>query len=129
MPNAFAKITPKDPRDVCQGLELSVKLGQVWKNSLSELSGGQRSLLALSFMLSLLQFKPAPFYILDEIDAALDLSHTENIGQMIRKNFPQSQFVIISLKEGMFNNANQLFKCTFVEGCSKVNQVPLKARR
>ena len=43
-----------------------------WKESLTELSGGQRSLLALSFILALLKYKPAPLYILDEIDSALD---------------------------------------------------------
>ncbi len=62
------------------GLELSVAFNNKWKSSLSELSGGQRSLLALSFILALLKYKPAPFYILDEVDSALDLSHTENIG-------------------------------------------------
>lgn len=71
---------PLNAEDISEGLEINVKFGNVWKTSLNELSGGQRSLLALSFMLSLLQYKPAPFYILDEIDAALDLSHTENIG-------------------------------------------------
>ena len=62
------------------GLEVKVAFGGVWKESLSELSGGQRSLVALSLVLALLLFKPAPMYILDEIDAALDLSHTQNIG-------------------------------------------------
>ena len=38
------------------------------------------------------------------MDAALDLSHTQNIGRMIKTHFPQSQFVVVSLKEGMFNN-------------------------
>jgi structural maintenance of chromosome 2 len=83
-----------------------VAFGSVWKQSLTELSGGQRSLLALSLILSLLMFKPAPIYILDEVDAALDLSHTQNIGRMIKTHFPQSQFVVVSLKEGMFSNAN-----------------------
>jgi structural maintenance of chromosome 2 len=44
-----------------------VAFGSVWKESLSELSGGQRSLLALSLILALLLFKPAPMYILDEV--------------------------------------------------------------
>lgn len=39
----------------------------------------------------MLLFKPAPLYILDEVDAALDLSHTQNIGQMLRAHFNQSQ--------------------------------------
>jgi len=81
------------------GLEVRVAFGGVWKESLTELSGGQRSLLALSLILALLLFKPAPIYILDEVDAALDLSHTQNIGRMIRTHFPYSQFIVVSLKE------------------------------
>ena len=50
-----------------------------------------RSLVALSLILSLLLFKPAPLYILDEVDAALDLSHTQNIGQMLKAHFRHSQ--------------------------------------
>jgi len=50
-----------------------------------------RSLVALSLILSLLLFKPAPLYILDEVDAALDLSHTQNIGQMLKTHFRHSQ--------------------------------------
>jgi structural maintenance of chromosome 2 len=64
---------------------------------LSELSGGQRSLIALSLILAMLKFKPAPFYVLDEIDAALDISHTENIGKMIKNHFSQSQVFCVVL--------------------------------
>nr|TKR91180.1 hypothetical protein D5086_0000226910 [Populus alba] len=104
------------------GLEVRVAFGSVWKQSLSELSGGQRSLLALSLILALLLFKPAPLYILDEVDAALDLSHTQNIGRMIKAHFPHSQFIVVSLKEGMFNNANVLFRTKFVDGVSTVQR-------
>ena len=55
------------------------------------MSGGQRSLVALSLILALLRYKPAPLYILDEVDAALDSSHTQNIGLMIKKHFQNSQ--------------------------------------
>lgn len=81
-----------------------------------------RSLVALSLILSLLLFKPAPLYILDEVDAALDLSHTQNIGQMLRTHFHHSQFIVVSLKNGMFNNANVLFKTKFVDGVSTVTR-------
>lgn len=109
LPGAKAKLEPQEGTTVLDGLEFKVTpslpskfdnkgadgsfdkrfvkktqvgFGDCWKDSLSELSGGQRSLLALSLILSLLLFKPAPMYILDEIDAALDLSHTQNIGIM-----------------------------------------------
>lgn len=76
--------------DINEGVELKVSFSGTWKDSLSELSGGQRSLLALSLILALLKYHPAPVYILDEIDSALDLSHTQNIGLMIRKFFKAS---------------------------------------
>merc|ERR1711951_191918 len=104
----------EEESSILDGLEVKVAFGTdandrpIWKESLSELSGGQRSLLALSLILSLLLFKPAPLYILDEIDSALDLSHTQNIGQMLKDHFQHSQFIVVSLKDGMFNNANVL---------------------
>ena len=78
------------------------------------------SLIALSLILALLQFKPAPMYILDEVDAALDLSHTQNIGRSIKTRFKGSQFIVVSLKDGMFQNANRIFKTRFQEGTSVV---------
>jgi len=122
LPGTQAKLEPPEGKTVLDGLEVKVAFGDVWKESLTELSGGQRSLLALSLILSLLLFKPAPMYILDEIDAALDLSHTQNIGRMLKTHFSKSQFIIVSLKEGMFNNANVLFKTKFDDGVSTVSR-------
>lgn len=61
-------------------------------------------------------------YILDEIDAALDLSHTENIGRLFRTRFKGSQFIVISLKEGLFAHASVLFKTRFTAGTSVVER-------
>jgi structural maintenance of chromosome 2 len=144
LPGNFAKLQPPEGQDLMQGLEVKVQLGSVWKQSLTELSGGQRlvlpltpqresfihsfptpphsSLIALSLIMALLQFKPAPMYILDEIDAALDLSHTQHIGQLFRTRFKGSQFIVVSLKEGLFTNANVLFRARFRDGTSVVER-------
>ena len=122
LPGASAKLEPPEGMESWEGLEVKVAFGEVWKESLSELSGGQRSLLALSLILAMLLFRPAPMYILDEVDAALDLSHTQNIGNMLKTHFSQSQFIVVSLKEGMFNNANVIFKTRFVDGISTVTR-------
>nr|CAD7198718.1 unnamed protein product [Timema douglasi] len=144
LPGAKACLRPLEGKDVLEGLEASfmvvvfvvntatirvpsvpvvkVGFGDVWKESLGELSGGQRSLVALSLILAMLLFKPAPLYILDEVDAALDLSHTQNIGNMLRSHFRHSQFIVVSLKDGMFNNANVLFRTKFVDGMSTVQR-------
>ncbi|GLC36640.1 hypothetical protein PLESTB_000125000 [Pleodorina starrii] len=129
LPGTSAKLEPPEGGSYMEGLEVRVAFGSVWKESLTELSGGQRSLLALSLILALCRFKPAPIYILDEVDAALDLNHTQNIGRMIRENFPESQFIVVSLKEGMFANANVLFRTKFVEGVSTVTRTVTETGR
>ncbi|XP_009490394.1 structural maintenance of chromosomes protein 2 [Pelecanus crispus] len=120
LPGAKAMLVAFKTQNVLDGLEFRVALGNTWKENLTELSGGQRSLVALSLILAMLLFKPAPIYILDEVDAALDLSHTQNIGQMLHTHFRHSQFIVVSLKDGMFNNANVLYKTKFVDGVSTV---------
>ena len=161
LPGTDAKLQAPAGKTIHDGLEVKVAFGDVWKESLTELSGGQRSLVALSLVLALLRYNPAPIYILDEVDAALDQSHTTNIGNMIKANFPDSQvsfslprhvlteprpscdlthefilldlikllpfqFIIVSLKEDMFNNANVLFKTRFFDGSSCVSRTAKK---
>lgn len=124
LPGTQAKLKPVNERSILEeGVELSVAFNGVWKNSLNELSGGQRSLLALSFILAMMKYKPAPIYILDEIDAALDLENTQRIGEMIRKHFRNSQFIIVSLKEQMTYNATVIFRVSNVDGKSKVERI------
>lgn len=55
-----------------------------------------------------------------QVDAALDPAHTQNIGKLIKEQFSQAQFLIVSLKDGMFSNANVLFRTQFVDGSSTV---------
>ncbi|KAK6089489.1 hypothetical protein P3W45_001488 [Vairimorpha bombi] len=102
--------------------ELKVKIGN-WKDSLNELSGGQRSLVALCLIFSILTYRPAPFYIFDEIDSALDLSYTQSIGEIIKKEFDKSQFIVISLKNGMYENADNVYKVFLKDGKSNICQI------
>uniref|UniRef100_A0A914IB66 SMC hinge domain-containing protein n=1 Tax=Globodera rostochiensis TaxID=31243 RepID=A0A914IB66_GLORO len=123
LPGASAELVPPSGAQNClAGLEVRVAFNGKNKDSLAELSGGQRSLVALSLILAMLKFKPAPFYILDEIDAALDISHTENIGKMIKNHFSESQFIVVSLKQGFFDNANVVYRVNFRDGRSVVTR-------
>jgi len=98
-------------------------LNEVWKDGLTELSGGQCAMLALSLILALLRFKPAPLYILDEVDAALDASNAQNIGKMLATHFHSSQFIIVSHKKEMWSNANVLFQVRCVDDVSSVTRI------
>eukprot|EP01012_Entosiphon_sulcatum_P031690 TRINITY_DN40383_c0_g1_i1.p1 TRINITY_DN40383_c0_g1~~TRINITY_DN40383_c0_g1_i1.p1 ORF type:complete len:1174 (+),score=313.23 TRINITY_DN40383_c0_g1_i1:63-3584(+) len=122
LPDAEAKLDPIEKNSELAGLELKVAFSGQWKDSLNQLSGGQRSLMALSFLLALLKLNPAPMYVLDEVDSALDISHTQNIGKMLRSTFTESQFLVISHKEGMFNNANVIFTTDAHNGQSTVKR-------
>ncbi|KAM0688005.1 Structural maintenance of chromosomes protein 2 [Conglomerata obtusa] len=102
--------------------EINVKIG-TWKESLGELSGGQRSIVALCLIFAMLTYKPASFYIFDEIDSALDLSFTQSIGENIRKKFNNAQFIVVSLKEGLFENADSIFQVFLNEGKSDVRKI------
>jgi structural maintenance of chromosome 2 len=76
--------------------------------------------MALSLIVALLQFNLAPMYILNKIDAALNLSHTQHISQCFRTYSKGSQFIIVSLKEGSFTNVNVLFRAQFWDDTSIV---------
>ena len=72
--------------------------------------------------MALLQFNPAPMYILDEIDAALDLSHTHQVGMLFRTRFRGAQFIVSSLKDGLFTNVNIFFRMRFSHRTSVVER-------
>lgn len=117
IPEADARIDEKGGEYV-----LRVKIGN-WKESLDELSGGQRSLVALCLIFSMLAYRPSSFYIFDEIDSALDLSYTQGIGEIIRSEFGNAQFIVVSLKSGMFDNANCIFKVYLQDGKSRICRI------
>jgi structural maintenance of chromosome 2 len=128
LPGAAAQLQEeRDDAGHLTGLGVRVSFNGKTKESLSELSGGQRSLLALCLVLAILRVRPAPLYILDEVDAALDPSHTQNIGRMLQLYFPHSQFLLVSLKDGMFSNANVLYHVRNTQGYSEVTRIEHKA--
>lgn len=129
----FSVLLPGCTSCLCQNnnqqeAQIKVCLGGVWKESLSELSGGQRSLVALSLILAMLKYHPSPIYILDEIDAALDLQHTQNIGTLLKSHFQNSQFIVVSLKDGMFTNANTIFQTSLKDGVSAIQIIKTISR-
>ena len=120
LPGAECRLVEHRDESKLTGLEVKVSFQGKEKQSLTELSGGQRSLLALCLILAILKFRPAPVYILDEIDAALDPSHTQNIGKMLQTHFRNAQFLLVSLKDGMFNNASVVYEVRHTQGFSEI---------
>merc|ERR1711976_394427 len=115
--NMDAKVTSK-----C-GLILSVTIQNDTVLDIKSLSGGQRALMSFALLMSFLKYSPSPIYILDEIDAALDLEHTHKISRSLKEEFKGSQFIIISLHEKMFTNADSLYLTFLVEGSSNIKNI------
>ncbi|CAD6195019.1 unnamed protein product [Caenorhabditis auriculariae] len=100
-----------------EGVKLVVRPPKkTWKN-IENLSGGEKTIASLSLVFALHQFRPTPFYVMDEIDAALDFRNVSIIGHYIKSRAKNAQFIIISLRNNMFELANRLI------GIFKVNDV------
>jgi chromosome segregation protein len=79
---------------------------------LSSLSGGEKSLTTLAFIFSIQHHIPAPFYAFDEVDMSLDGSNVERIAAMIKELSDMSQFVIVSLRKPMIDEAQRIMGVT-----------------
>ncbi|MEM0203662.1 MAG: chromosome segregation protein SMC [Archaeoglobaceae archaeon] len=102
-----------DSEDVFNsGLQMRVKLGNKPMQKLEALSGGEKSLVALSFILAIQMFKPAPFYAFDEVDMFLDGVNVERVAKMIKKRSKDAQFIVVSLRKPMIENADTVIGVT-----------------
>ncbi|KAL1511609.1 hypothetical protein AB1Y20_006403 [Prymnesium parvum] len=78
-----------------------------WKNIVN-LSGGEKTLSSLALVFALHHYKPTPLYVMDEIDAALDFRNVSIVGNYIKERTRNAQFIIISLRNNMFELADRL---------------------
>lgn len=96
-------------------------------SSIHLLSGGEKALTALSLTFSLFMLNPAPFCLLDEVDAPLDDSNTERFCELVKKMSEHTQFIYISHNKITMEMAEQLVGVTMQEqGCSRVVAVDIE---
>ena len=84
-------------------------------SKIEALSGGEKSLTAISFILAVQRIKPSPVYYLDEIDMFLDGANAERIGKMFSENAKYSQVLMVSLKKAMLKYADNLIGVTTLD--------------
>ncbi|OAA64550.1 cohesin complex subunit [Niveomyces insectorum RCEF 264] len=76
---------------------------------MEHLSGGEKTMAALALLFAIHSYQPSPFFVLDEVDAALDNTNVEKIKKYIREHAgPGMQFIVISLKPGLFQDSESL---------------------
>jgi chromosome segregation protein len=109
----------QEPRE--PGIELEVRPAGKRIESLSLLSGGEKSLTAIAFLFSLLLTKPSPFYLLDEVEAALDDANIERFLTLLRTYQDRAQFIVITHQRRTMEIADVLYGVSMAEdGQSKV---------
>ena len=123
-----ARLVLEDESDVLAcGIGIRVAPpGKVIKN-LEALSGGEQALVAISIYFAILAVNPAPFCILDEIEAALDDANVVRFAQYLRRVSDKTQFIVITHRRGTMEAANVLYGVTMQEdGVSKLLKLDLE---
>ena len=115
-----------DEHDPFQGINFCVRPPRKSWKQIGQLSGGEKTLASLSFIFALHHYRPTPIYIMDEIDAALDFRNVSIVAQYVSTQAIQAQFIIISLRNSMFEMANQLIGVSKVKDCTtSISLIPL----
>jgi len=83
---------------------------------LASMSGGEKSLTALSFIFALQRYRPSPFYAFDEVDMFLDGANVERLAKMIKQQAQQAQFIVVSLRRPMIESAERTIGVTQARG-------------
>jgi len=91
-----------------EGINFSVRPPKKSWKQITNLSGGEKTLASLSLVFALHHYRPTPLYFMDEIDAALDFRNVSIIANYIKQRTKNAQFIVISLRNHMFELADLL---------------------
>jgi len=108
------------------GVSINVQFaGDAEPQLVQQLSGGQKSLVALTLIFAIQRCDPAPFYMFDEIDAALDAAYRTSVAQMIHRQAEEKkiQFIITTFKTEIFDYATLFFGITYKNKVSVIRPI------
>ena len=109
----FARISLTDPSDLgSTGVEIVARPPGKKAQALAMLSGGERALTAVALLFAMLEVRPVPFCVLDEVDAALDEANVGRFADALRSLAHQTQFVVITHNRGTIEAADALYGVT-----------------
>ncbi len=116
-----------NPDDILNtGIDIEAEPPGKKLNSIALLSGGEKTLTAIAVLFAILNVKPSPFCILDEVEAALDEANVDTFGKYLKEKKESSQFILITHKKRTMEYADVLYGITMQEsGVSKIVSVNL----
>ncbi len=102
------------------GVSIIVKTGHGKYFDVTSLSGGEQTMVALSLIFAIQELSPYCFYILDEIDAALDKRNSERLASLLKKYMQKGQYIVITHNDEIITNATNLYGVSMHDGISKI---------
>jgi len=105
------------------GIRVSFTGGRDDLYSMTQLSGGQQTVVALSLIFAIQRCDPSPFYLFDEIDAALDAVHRQSVAQMVHKHSDQSQFITTTFRPEMLQTADKFIGVYYMNKISVASEI------
>lgn len=117
--NAWLEL--EDPDNIfSKGISLIVQFPNKPKRESSSLSGGEKTIAGIIFLLSLQSLKPSPFYLMDEVDAHLDALNTERLINILRERSKKSQIIMVTLKDVTVGKSDLVYGVFPTEGVSQI---------
>ncbi|PIN91650.1 hypothetical protein COU61_02040 [Candidatus Pacearchaeota archaeon CG10_big_fil_rev_8_21_14_0_10_35_13] len=102
------------------GLNIIIRVARGKYFDVSSLSGGEKTLVALSLIFAIQEYKPYPFYIFDEVDAALDKRNSEKLASLIKKHMKTGQYIVVTHNDALITESTILYGISMQDGISKV---------
>ncbi len=96
---------------------------------IDSLSGGEKTMTSIAFLFAVMRHKPAPFYVLDEIDAALDAENSGIVGDLLREYSKRAQVIAISHNDVLVQKADRIYGVSMKNGVSRVFAVDLSKEK
>jgi len=123
-----AKIILIDKDNVLEsGVDIVVQIPDKKQQNLAVLSGGERALTVVALLFSFLRYRPAPFSLLDEVDAPLDEANIGRFGSFLEEYANNTQFIVVTHRKGTMESADSMYGVTVEDaGVSKILSVKLK---
>jgi chromosome segregation protein len=117
----IATLEPVDKENLFEaGVEMLIKVGKGKYFDTNSLSGGEKSLISLSLIFAIQEYKPYSFYIFDEIDAALDRRNSERLAALLKRYMNQGQYIIITHNDSLITESPVIYGVTMQDKISKV---------
>ena len=108
------------------GVNIMIRLAKGKYFDVTSLSGGEQTLVALSLLFAIQEHKPYPFYVFDEIDAALDKRNSEKLAALLNQYMKAGQYIVITHNDALIMNSNILYGVSMHDGVSKILSLKVK---